>query len=33
MKLNASPGGAADMLAATLFLDWVDSSSAVQNGN
>lgn len=24
MRLNASPGGAADMLSATLFVDWVD---------
>ncbi|HBF31884.1 triphosphoribosyl-dephospho-CoA synthase [Rhizobium sp.] len=30
MALNASPGGAADMLAATLFLDRVDSDVAIK---
>lgn len=33
MKLNASPGGAADMLAATLFLDRVDSEFAENTRN
>lgn len=33
MARNASPGGAADMLAATLFLDRIDSGVADRTGN
>ena len=32
MKANVSPGGAADLLAATLFLDGMEHTAIVQGG-